>query len=329
MNSIDDIQKHGFLAWLVSEHWRSTPKQLFHPQLYTLLSKELDEQCDEQGYVLNHRYWRALRQHLQLFAAYQKQQIGIQFELNDPFANYAALYDAINGQNNLQYIAKCLQFFIDTYDAQFAKRSVLSAGCGTGIVEAYMIEQLGVDKEKLFGFDLSEAMVQLAQQRIHAEVQNVITFQPEPACWDFCCAWTNVLQYLPYQALETALSNLATTLKPGGYFVADFITPDHIRRFPNVLKSQQVRLLRQPSLWYENQNIFQMTELFNVSQLNEQFIVTYEGQHKRFLPSLPRVRALFAQYFSKVDFYDVLSLVPLRTDADTSESTRYLLIAQK
>lgn len=329
ISSTNDIQQQAFLAWLSNEDWRSTPEQLFQPQLFEQLKTELDAQCDEQGYILNQHYWRALRQQLKNLAEMQKHYLGSQSTSNDPFANYAARYDAINGQQNLNYIAKCLQLFIDNYDTQFAERSVLSVGCGTGIVEAHMIEKLGIAKEKLFGFDLSEAMVQVAQHRIHAEVRDVVTFQPEAEHWDFCCAWTNVLQYLPYQSLETALLNLATALKQGGYFVADFITPDHIRCFPNVLQSEQVCLLRQPTLWYENQHLFQITELFNVSQINEQFMVTYEGQHKRFLPSLANMRSLFAQYFSRVDLYDALSLEPLRANADTSESTRYLLIAQK
>lgn len=325
------IQENGFLNWLESEQWRleSQKALIFDSQLYELLSRELDKYCDNKGYILDQLYWKRLRQVLPVFSAFQKKQLNVQTDIKDSFANYAALYDEINGQNNLKYITNILNFFIEKYDPKFSSRTVLSAGCGTGIVEEYIINKLGVAKQNLFGFDVSEAMVKLAQRKIQADILDVVHFKPEEERWDFVCAWTNVLQYLPCQDIDIAVINLAKTLKHGGYFLSDFITSDHIRCFPNVLKSKSVSLLRQPSLLYENQNMFQITELFNVSNLNDNFIVTYEGKHKRYLPSIYKIRQLFNNYFSQINFYDALSLEPLRDNADTSESTRYILIAKK
>ncbi len=47
--------------------------------------------------------------------------------------------------------------------------------------------------------------------------------------------------------LEEAIKKMAQFIKKGGCFFGEFITPDHpIRAYPNVLRSEQVFLLRTP-----------------------------------------------------------------------------------
>ena len=58
----------------------------------------------------------------------------------------------------------------------------------------------------------------------------------------------NVFQYLGPGKLEPAVAEAARVLRPGGYFIGDFITPDHIRCYAHVVQSASERMisLRQP-----------------------------------------------------------------------------------
>ena len=47
--------------------------------------------------------------------------------------------------------------------------------------------------------------------------------------WDVAFAGLNVYHYLPADRLADALANTAAVVKEGGYFISDFIAPDHVR----------------------------------------------------------------------------------------------------
>ena len=117
-----------------------------------------------------------------------------------------------------------------------------------------------------------------------------------------------------------------------GYFVGDFITPDHVRYYPHVVKSKsgKVLSLRKPILVEQDQRTFQQSEIININRNTDKMVVTYEGKHMRYLPALWRLRQAFERTFKgKIEVYDAVSLKPIEDHADTCPSTRYLVIAQK
>jgi SAM-dependent methyltransferase len=195
-----------------------------------------------------------------------------------------------------------------------------------------MIEKLGVPYERLFGMDLSEAMVAEAQKRIQADVGDVLTLDPSVQMWDMAYSGLNVFQYLDPKKLSQAIQKTANIIKPGGYFIGDFITTDHIRWYPNVIFSEdkQTISLRTPELIEEEGLMYQRSEIINIQVQGEQLRVTYAGKHKRYLPPVNRMRAYFEKAFGgKVELYDAISLKPIQEWADSCQSTRYLVIAQK
>ena len=128
--------------------------------------------------------------------------------------------------------------------------------------------------------------------------------------------------------LEKAIEVTAHITKE--YFIGDFITPDHIRTYPHVIQSEKVISLRNPVLVEKSNLTFQESEIINVSRNTDKLIVTHEGKHQRFMPSLLRLRHLFQRVFkARVDVYDAVTLNPIDEKADTCPSTRYLIVASK
>ena len=114
--------------------------------------------------------------------------------------------------------------------------------------------------------------------------------------------------------------------------MGDFITPDHIRWYPHVIRSQSggVISLRSPQLVEKDNRTYQQSEIINVSRRTGKLIITNEGKHLRFMPPLWRLRQRFhAAFKGTVDVYDAVTLEPINDNEDTCPSTRYLIIAQK
>lgn len=102
-------------------------------------------------------------------------------KMSDPFATYARLYDEVIGK-------PCLDGFIGTYidyvmqnqkliGRNSAELKFLSIGCGTGLMEAHLIQRYNLKRENLLGTDLSAPMVKIAQKRIQAQVANVLKLE--------------------------------------------------------------------------------------------------------------------------------------------------------
>lgn len=105
-----------------------------------------------------------------------------------------------------------------------------------------------------------------------------------------------------------------------------------MRWYPNVVYSndEKVVSLRSPRLVEDDGKLFQESEIVNVDFSGEQLIVNYAGKHKRFLPPLHRIRQYFMDAFGgEVKLYDAHALELIPVSADTCESTRYVVIAQK
>ncbi|MGP0565382.1 methyltransferase domain-containing protein [Nitrospina sp. 32_T5] len=276
-------------------------------------------------------YWQRLRQEVQAVAELQE-KLREEADNGDPFDTYAELYDAVVGE-------PCLDSFMESY-LEFAFRKYrllnkggrfLSLGCGTGMVENHLVRRGRVPKDRMHGVDKSPAMVKVAKERINAWEGDILKLDEENA-WDVTYNGLNVFQYLRPKEMEQAIRVAAHITRPGGYFVGDFITPDHIRVYPHVIRSNcgNVISLRQPELIEQEGHIFQRSAILNVSRLHGTLQITDEGRHLRCLPSVTRVRGWFEQAFrGPVDVYDAATLHPLDPSDETCWSTRYLVIAKK
>lgn len=299
-----------------------------HKKLLTCLANNTDA-ADHQS---NSLYWRVLNRELQETAKLQRELLREQ-KVGDSFHKYAELYDALIGQPCLDgFMGKYLMFFQEKFKLDFSDKKVISLGCGTGLIEAFMLEEFGIPYDNMYGIDISEAMVTEAKKRIQADVGDVLTLDPSIRMWDVAFSGLNVYQYLPHTRLEEAIQKTASIITSGGYFIGDFITPDHIRWYPNVMYSDDKKIisLRTPRLIEKNGSMFQESEIMNISFMDEQMRVTYAGKHQRFLPPIHRVRTYFERAFGgKVELYDAVSLERIPESADSCKSTRYIVIARK
>ena len=292
----------------------------------------LSENIDEKGHYTNSFNWQLLKYELKEAAKLQNELANEQ-KTSDSFHQYATLYDGvICGPALNDFMSRYLFFFAEKYQPEFNVQSLISLGCGTGLVEKHIIEELGLPYENLFGLDISPSMIAEASQRIQAEVGDVLTLDPSIRMWDIAYSGLNVFHYLDHTRLEEAIQKTAAIIKPGGYFLGDFITPDHIRWYPNALFSEdeQIISLRTPELVEENGSVFQESEIINIRFQDGKMRVTYAGKHKRFLPPVHRIRQYFEKAFGgAVDVYDAFSLKPIKASDDSCASTRYIVIARK
>lgn len=316
---LKDFEKQALDYFLSAHHW---------PALVTFLK----ERIDENGHITDSRAWKklytSLKQAAQLqdhFRSEEKQQ--------EPFQRYAKIYDAVIGQPCLDgFMSNYLQVVKGKYLADFSDQKILSLGCGTGLVEAHMLAVFGMNVEQIYGIDISAGMVAQARKRIHADVIDLLQFEGQSAQWDLVYCGLNVFHYLPPENLEVAIAKAASFLKAGAYFLGDFITTDHIRWYPNVIFSadEQVVTLRNPSLLAIGGKLYQESEIFNIHQEAGELWVNYAGKHRRYLPSMERVRKLFERYFKGgVQLFDAHSMDLIGPDADTCASTRYVVLARR
>ena len=306
--------------------------EAFGPEQQTHLLDFLADLLDGHQHQTNSLQWQLLNQEMQA-AAHLQAELQAENPSGDAFRHYAELYDAVVCQPCLDhFMAPYLHFLVEALGLDFPQHQMLSVGCGTGLVEQYIQDTFGMPRGQMYGIDLSAAMIEVAQQRLSAEVGNVLDLDPALGQYSLVFSGLNVYQYLPPQDLAEAIRRTAAVVQPGGYFIADFITPDHIRWYPNVLTGadQRVVSLRTPRLVEEEGRMFQESEITNVNFLHGHMHVTYAGKHRRFLPPLHRVRAQFEQSFSgAVKLYDAISREEIPEWADSCSSTRYLVVAQQ
>jgi SAM-dependent methyltransferase/predicted metal-dependent enzyme (double-stranded beta helix superfamily) len=308
-------------------NFESTRKKIFDLAHHSTLLEKLYEIVDEKGHIRNSIQWKILVRELKAVAAFQEDNRVYSSE-SDPFNKYAEVYDALIGQPCLtSFIAQYLKYFFEQHSIE----TVLSIGSGTGLSESFIIENLGVKKENLLGIDISESMVSVAQNRIHAIHADLLQWNSNQQ-FDLAYSGLNVFHYMPYQEMENAVNKTAELVKNGGWFIGDFITPDHIRWYPNLMVSgdSKVISLRTPSLIEEHGRMFQESEIINISFQGDEMDVHYAGTHKRFLPPLHRIRKYFEKAFGgEVQLLDAASLEPIAKASDSCSSTRYVVIAQK
>lgn len=298
-----------------------------HPFI-TYLQEIIDEETDKVNSSIQ---WKILNRELSEAATVQA--IHDQADLTtDYFHKYAEVYDRLIGHTCLDtFMERYIDFFSDKYEVDFKQYHTLSIGCGTGIVEERIIAKYGLAADQLYGIDISESMIAEAKKRMHADVGDLLTLDPEVRKWGLAFSGLNVFQYLPHERLEEAIRRTADILNNGGYFLGDFITPDHIRWYPSVIYGAEKKVvsIRTPVLIEENGASFQESEIVNINTLEGKMHIHHAGKHKRFLAPIFRIRSYFEKYFQSVDLYDAVDLKPIDTNDDSCASTRYIVVARK
>ncbi|MEM6379514.1 MAG: class I SAM-dependent methyltransferase [Bacteroidota bacterium] len=296
------------------------------------LSEFLKERIDENGHVRDSLAWKKLYDVLKQ-AAQMQNRLRAKQQQQEPFQRYAKIYDAVIGQPCLEgFMANYLKVVQRQWITDFARRNILSLGCGTGLVEAHILEAFHMNPSQVYGIDVSAGMVEQARKRIRADVMDLLQFEGQTEQWDLVYCGLNVFHYLPPDQLEAAIAKSASFLKSGGYFLGDFITTDHVRWYPNVIFSadEQVVSLRDPVLVESEGKMYQESEIFNIHKEAGELWINYAGKHRRFLPPMWRIRSLFERYFKgKVQLFDAHSMEAIGRDADTCPSTRYVMLANR
>lgn len=295
--------------------------------LLAFISDIIDQETNKYS---NSIQWKILNSELKAAAKLQDQLFTKTSE-EDRFHKYAEVYDELIGKPCISdFIGPYLRFFFSNYGIK--NKEIISIGCGTGLTEQFMIETLDVPGDHVYGMDISPAMVREARQRIDADTGDVLDLDPTVKKWDIAYAGLNVFQYLSSENLQNAIKATSGILKEGGYFVGDFITPDHIRWYPNIMYAENSNVVsfRTAKLVETGGLMYQESDIVNVSFLGKKMDVHYAGSHKRYLPPMNRVRAYFLKHFgSEVKLFDAVSLKPVSEEADSCPSTRYLVIARK
>jgi glycine/sarcosine N-methyltransferase len=123
--------------------------------------------------------------------------------------------------------------------SKFAIRSALDAGCGTGF-HAILLSQLGVS---VTGVDTSSAMVELAARNARrlgvsittargsfadiAGIARIPGIAPSPFDAVFCLG-NSLVHLLTDDALDEALRNLSSVLRPGGVLIIQVLNYERI-----------------------------------------------------------------------------------------------------
>ncbi|MEY2904600.1 MAG: hypothetical protein RJA52_616 [Bacteroidota bacterium] len=294
------------------------------PKNFKDLLNYLYKITDEKGHFTHSRAWSILIRDLKSWA-------GFCFHPGDRFDRYAEVYDKVIAEPCMNsFVFKNLEFIFDSTD--ISKVNLLSIGCGTGFTEQILLDKFKFSKDQIFGIDISPAMVEVASKRIKVLQADILEWEPDDQNWEFIYSGLNVFQYLPFDQLDAAIAKTANLLKHGGTFFGDFITPDHIRWYPNLIISGDGKVisLRTPKLVEQGGMMFQESEIINIHILEGITELHYAGKHKRYLPAMNRVRNLFEKHFGEnVKLYDSVSMKLLPETADTCESTRYLVVAEK
>ncbi len=304
----------------------------FSSQHKSGLKEMLESIIGENGHHQNSMQWRILNHELKRGARLQSEWKGSS-KTSDDFHRYAEMYDSLIGRPCLDsFMSKYLYFIDEKYPVDFKGSEVISLGVGTGLVEEFMMKELQVPYEKLYGIDISQAMVNEARARVQSDVGDVLELDPSIKLWDIAYSGLNVFHYLDHSKLQEAIEKTAGIVRDGGWFIGDFITPDHIRWYPNTMESDKgdVISLRTPHLVEEDGRVFQESEIINLDFSRDEVEINYAGNHKRFLPPMHRMRIYFERAFKgQVDLYDAHTLELIPDSADTCPSTRYVLVAQK
>ena len=290
---------------------------------------DLSAHIDERGAVTDSRYWRWLCATLTSAASLQDELVSSEEEGGaDTWGTYAEYYDSVIGTTN-SYIPAYLGKVFSLYQIDPSQISFLDVGCGTGWLEAEIVQRFELNPQNVLGVDPSSAMLAVAATRTNVRQAGLLEIGTgfEPFDVSFC----NSFQYLRHEAFDTAVENMYKVTRPGGLCIGEFISQDHIRWYPNVVFSENdlVVSLRTPSLAERGGHTYQQSEIINVSRFDTMRI-THEGVHKRFMVSPHRIRQAFRRTFGdEIRMFDAVTFDEIEESSETCASTRYLICARR
>ncbi len=298
---------------------------------WPVLKGELLENTDENGHIIDSRYWKMLLENLRAAATIQQEVIDLYQagdQEADPWRTYARLYDHVIGTTN-SYIPRYLGKVLSHFEIDPTAVSFLDIGCGTGWLQEELVRRFHVNRAAILGVDPSQAMLELAQERspVAQAALPELDIQGGPFDIVFC----NSYQYMRHEDLQQAIRRVLDLTKVGGLCISEFITQDHIRWYPNVVFSEgdMVVSLRNPSLHERGGFTYQHSEIFNISRLGP-LRVTHEGVHKRFLVSPGRLYKLFQQHSpGSISLFDAHTFEPLSPGIETCPSTRFVICVRR
>jgi len=330
--SAPDIAQVLFAPERCEEFWRDV-ERIVHP---------------DTGHATDSLQWRIMCDSLREAAKVQvvakaSYSEHTQQQQGDSWREYARMYDALIGTPCVDsFMRGYIHYFFDQVWSKESGSSVqdcslLSVGCGTGSVERLMVDEMGLREDSLSCFDFSPSMVEISREvrgLRQAQVGNALEMGPEKyGVHDVVYAGLNVFQYLPVGTLADAMERTARCTKPGGYFLSDFVTTDHIRWYPNLMRSydRKTASLRSPFLDEQDGRMFMCSDIINITwDTPDQCLkINDSGIHRRWLAPMQRIIDEVRKHYSSVQVLDAHSLEQLPLHADSCPSTRYVIIARK
>lgn len=140
------------------------------------------------------------------------------------YNDFSRRYEAARRPNDPHgYHALLDDLEVDLTSRYGARKEVLEAGCGTGLI----LERLAAFASRAEGFDLSPGMLEKARERGLTVREGSVTSIPYPdASFDVVCSF-KVLAHVP--DIRTALAEMARVTRPGGVVLAEFYNPYSFR----------------------------------------------------------------------------------------------------
>jgi predicted metal-dependent enzyme (double-stranded beta helix superfamily)/SAM-dependent methyltransferase len=351
INAVEPGLKTDYVSWLrnTTEYIRRIQKvnqqknqqldknekklvaKLFDAKHWLPLRQELIQKIDQEGNIINPQYFQLIRGEMLKAFFIQSDLQKLESQKPEAYTNsYAKIYDELYGRKHLErFVSKYFQFFSKHYNFDFSGAKILSLGCGTGIVEEYLIKKYNLNPANILGVDKSKAMIQIASKRIKAITKDILQFEATDNIWNLALATINVFQYLPQSKIEESLGRTVQNLQNGGYLIADFVLGEHFPRYPKIVTSKQVISLQQPSFIEENGYLVQQNEIVNVRLEKQKLIYTHQKEPAYFLNSLGQIKSMFENFFGYFEIFDAATLEPLKYQAETCLPNRCLVIAQK
>jgi SAM-dependent methyltransferase len=213
------------------------------------------------------------------------------------FDSYAAYYDLL--YEDKDYVSEAAYCLALLAEHGVDDGSILELGCGTG----KHAEEFARRGFSVHGIDLSELMVELAEQRKPTELADRLRFEVGDVRdarlgrqFDAVISLFHVASYqTSNQELKAMFSTAAEHLKPGGVFVFDFwYGPAVLTEQPEVrnkrMKNEEIEVLRVAEpVMHPNENVVDVKYTINVTHRDvEKPSVITETHRMRylFLPEL-------------------------------------------
>lgn len=309
---------------------REKEARLYDLSLWSDLRSFTGNFVDEDGHVTNILNYEILRRELVRLSTFQKQTFlsnDITHLLKD---RYASLYEELLLKPALKsYISEYLHHVSVSYDVLFRDSDILSVGCATGLTEKFLIDNYRVPRDNMLGIDASPLLIKMAQKRITAMEMDVSQMPPVQNR-QLILSPMNYLHYYLHPGMEQSIQRISQLLFDGGYFIADFITPDSLRNYSPVLISENMISFRDTNLIEEKNNLYQETRVINVIRPGDRVSVSNEGRTLRYLPSMWKVRYYLKKLLGgDVDFYDANNLQKLKIRDETASTGRYVAVVRK